>query len=72
MENAFVPCEHGMITIGHRDSKSYEKYNQNESKCLSNRAVHGVLAREVYNKRPIMYSDAITYLTSYGQKTVQK
>jgi hypothetical protein len=36
-----------MITIGHHDYKSYEKYNQR------------VLAGEDFNGRPIMYTNAL-------------
>lgn len=59
MENALFPCKQGMITTRHRDNKSYQKYNQHESKCLSNCAMHGVFAREVYNGSPVIYSDAL-------------
>jgi hypothetical protein len=59
MEDALVPREQGMITTGHRDQKIYEKYNQNESKCLSSRAMQRVLAGKVLNGRPIMYMDAL-------------
>ena len=57
MEEALVPRETGMEHTGHRDAKSYEKYNR-ESKVPSSKAVQKIISGGLPGER-LLYADVI-------------